>query len=47
MINESYEDNKHKLDMEINQRRILEELLATLKKSENESKIKIKESEKE
>jgi hypothetical protein len=33
--------------MEINQRRILEELLATLKKSENESKIKIKESEKE
>ena len=44
MKTELYEENKHKLDMEINQRKILEELLATLKKSENESKMKIEEN---
>lgn len=41
LINESYEDNKLKLDIEVNQRKILEELLAQLKQSENESKTKI------
>lgn len=47
LINESYEDNKLKLDMEVNQRKILEELLSSLKKSENDSKIKIASIEKE
>jgi len=47
LINESYEDNKLKLDMEVNQRKILEELLSSLKKSENDSKIKIALIEKE
>lgn len=47
MINESYEDNKLKLDMEVNQRRILEELLSSLKKSENENKATIDKMTKE
>ena len=47
LINESYEDNKLKLDMEVNQRRILEELLSSLKKSENENKATIDKMTKE